>query len=122
MSYCRFSSDDFRSDVYAYEHCDGGFVVHVARLRHVAETPIPPLPAEWWAVPVEELIAARKAQAAWPEAARMEPIGLPHDGETYCEADAGACADRLEALRAVGYRVPQFAIDALRSEAVDQQA
>ena len=35
MSYCRWSSDDFQSDVYVYEDCRGPWVVHVAGRRHV---------------------------------------------------------------------------------------
>ena len=47
----------------------------------------------------------------------MRKIGLPEDGETFNDATAEECADRLEYLRALGYRVPQYAIDALREEA-----
>ena len=47
----------------------------------------------------------------------MRKIGLPEDGETFNDATAGDCADRLEYLRALGYQVPQYAIDALREEA-----
>jgi hypothetical protein len=30
MSYCRWSCDDFRSDVYTYAHIDGTWTTHVA--------------------------------------------------------------------------------------------
>ena len=39
-----------------------------------------------------------------------------HDCQTCFDATSGECADRLERLRAMGYRVPQSAIDQLRSE------
>jgi hypothetical protein len=44
-------------------------------------------------------------------------IGLPHDGEAFCDATAEECASRLRELRAMGYHVPQHAIDALTEEA-----
>lgn len=43
-----------------------------------------------------------------------EVIGLPHDGDMFVDDTAAECVDRLEALRDIGYRVPQDAIDALR--------
>ena len=39
MSYCRFSDDNFKCDVYAYEHCDGWFQIHVAGNRFVDKIP-----------------------------------------------------------------------------------
>lgn len=47
----------------------------------------------------------------------MREIGLPMDGKAFNDETAEACAGRLEALRTLGYRVPQYAIDALREEA-----
>jgi hypothetical protein len=44
-------------------------------------------------------------------------IGLPHDGDSFNHDTPGECADWLEHLRAIGYKVPKFAIDALRQEA-----
>jgi hypothetical protein len=43
-------------------------------------------------------------------------IGLPHDGAAFHDETAGECADRLRDLRAMGYHVPQHAIDALTEE------
>lgn len=53
------------------------------------------------------------------EAADRIPIGLDHDGETFRDDTAGECADRLTELKAMGYNVPQRAIDALREEAAE---
>ena len=49
-------------------------------------------------------------------------IGLPHDGDSFDDADQEACADRLEYLKGLGYVVPQYAIDALREEAEEGEA
>ena len=42
MSYCRFSSEDFASDVYVYEDVCGGYTTHVARARVDYASPLPP--------------------------------------------------------------------------------
>lgn len=118
MSYCRFSSDNgHESDVYCYEHVYGGFMIHVARNRRVSDEPKPPSMYEAIDKSVDEMMAAYHGMQAWLERAQIVPIGLPHDGEDYCEHTAEDAADRLEALRAAGYIVPQPAIDALREEA-----
>lgn len=49
----------------------------------------------------------------------LRPIGLPHDGGGFNDATPAECADRLEWLRSMGYVVPQYAIDALRSESAE---
>lgn len=66
-------------------------------------------------------MARDKAVQAWLATAERKPIGLPHDGQTSQEPDEAAAADRLEALRAVGYNVPQAAIDALRADTTSSQ-
>ena len=113
MSYARWNTG---SDVYVYEHCDGGWRTHVASARHVGQTPFPELPPEWWLLPVDEVMAQHKQQQAWYQMATTAPIGLPHDGKDYLDETPGECADRLEWLRAEGYQVPQGAIEALRDE------
>lgn len=115
MSYCRWSSEDFQCDVYVYEHCDGGWTTHVAGLRYVFAEPLP-----------EEVLFSEETCAAWIErhekvSAMLNPdtmvaIGLPHDGKTFSDETPGDCADRLETLQKLGYRVPQYAIDDLREE------
>jgi hypothetical protein len=113
MSYCRWSSDDFQCDVYVYEDCDSGFTTHVAGYKRIFKEPIPP------DVPLEKsnqwLERYGKVMKIVDEA-ELVAIGLPCDSESYNDDTASECADRLESLRAMGYRVPQYAIDALRSE------
>jgi len=43
-------------------------------------------------------------------------IGLPHDGDSFNHDTSKECAYWLLHLRAMGYRVPQYAIDALLEE------
>jgi hypothetical protein len=118
MSYCRFSSDNCASDVYAYESVLGGFQIHVAGRRVVGEVPkLPPFSKE----KIDEYMAAREVQGAFLDACAYEDIMLPHAGESFVEPTAATCADRLLLLRALGYHVPQHAIDALREEAAGAQ-
>lgn len=118
VSYCRWSSDDFQCDVYVYEDVGGGWTTHVAGSRYVHQKEMPPLisfladPDGWFKrhEEVKGLI----------DAAGMETIKLPHAGESFNDPTPQACADRLESLRALGYIVPQYAIDTLREEAEDE--
>lgn len=142
MSYCRWSSDNFSSDVYVYENCGGGCTTHVAGNRLVfppiPELPVPPLfgakydhaekrvvyPSSW------RKILSRLCTRAWSRWHDLHvwsvgkiprrPIGLEFDGQTLWDATAGSCASRLVHLRAMGYRVPQRAIDALKAEHRDR--
>lgn len=122
MSYCRFSSDNHRSDVYCYAHVDGGWVVHVAKRRHVGDTPIPEMPGNWHEIGVDSLTSAIAAQREWLDKARLEPIGLSRDGEDFSVGTPGEAADLLESLRDEGYRVPAYAIEELRREAREGDA
>lgn len=114
MSYCRWSCENHKSDVYVYGDVAGGVTCHVAGNKVVGEAP--PVP-NLLTVPIDEFVAAHKAQMAWLETAERAPLGLPHDGETFNEPDELAMVERLLALRALGYHVPEFAIEGLREDA-----
>ena len=147
MSYCRFSSMNMMCDVYAYQDCYGGWTTHVASARPVippipsflygqfmtrvhrwtganwnSGTRNFEYPSRWR----KHVANVWFRFAAWWQTyihggsiklIPMRSIGLPMDGETFNDATAEACASLLEALRALGYRVPQYAIDSLREEA-----
>ena len=117
MSYCRWSSDDYQCDIYAYEGHEG-FVVHVASNRR---TPAEPFP-EWVSyreAGFEAWIAREQCVVEMMKATPSKPIGLPHDGESFSFDTAGECADQLVRLKEIGYNVPQYAIDALREDTND---
>lgn len=119
MSYCRWSSDDFRCDVYVYADARGGWTTHVAARRHVLDEPLPApvdLPREFTPAEFDAWYARERAVHAIVDRAELVAIGLPHDGDTFNDPTPGTCADRLDGLRRVGYVVPQYAIDALREE------
>lgn len=116
MSYCRWSSDDFQSDVYVYESWTGEFVVHVAGNRVKFQEALPPA-VELRLDNLNEWLARDGVVRAALERAKRVPIGLPHDGASFARPTASSTADLLEELRAMGYHVPQHALDALREEA-----
>jgi hypothetical protein len=114
MSFCRWSSDNFKSDVYVYEDCAGGYTIHMADCRVVGEVPT----VDWEAEP-DVLTAQHTAQMAYLDSCKHVPIGLPHDRETFRLATKRETVAKLEELRALGYHVPQFAIDNLNKEIED---
>lgn len=114
MSYCRWSDDRSNCDVYVYE-AEDGFVTHVASRRHDIDRSQLPPEVDLVADP-EGWLAGNRLLHDLMDQAGTVPIGLAHDGEFYTHDTPGECADNLEVLRAAGYRVPQYAIDALREE------
>lgn len=122
MSYCRWSSDQFQSDIYCYES-DYGFVIHIASNRLVSDQPRPERKADAVSVDDPSWVQLKlddwNALSDWCNAARRKPITLKHAGEQLIEMTAGECANRLRQLRELGYHVPQYAIDALDKEDAD---
>lgn len=116
MSYCRWSSENFWSDVYTYAHIDGTWTTHVAGTRYDGTPPRDPTPLIG-RVSHEKLLKLMREHHNWMDAAAQIPIGLAHDGKTFKDPDPKACADTLLMLRAAGYNVPQYAIDDLMAEA-----
>lgn len=116
MAYVRWSSDDFQSDVYVYEHVNGGWCTHVAEARYVFNEPLPP-PVQGDGV--DAFVKRHLLVMKMIDKSTMMPIDLPHAGEIFGDPTPNACAARLEMLRKIGYHVPQFAIDALREKGAD---
>ncbi len=119
MSLCRFSSDNYRCDVYIYESSTGGFAVHVAANRYVSEDPIPELQDDTLlSGDPERILAAFRTQEDWLKKARTERIGLLCDGQSYHEPDAETCLSRVLHLKGLGYTIPDFVIEALQAESL----
>jgi hypothetical protein len=112
MSYCRWSSDCYQSDVYVYESNEG-FMIHVASRKYVSDIKRPSYPGPG----IENLSKYLAIDCPkWLKSSHLEPIGLPLDGKSFCLETAAEAAAKLEELRAMGYIVPQYAIDCLRQE------
>ena len=118
MSYCRWSSDNWKCDVYVYEDVNGGWTTHVAGRRRLKLDTLPQSPYD--------LLTGGSVPENWNEIYRtyhdalgklpFEDITLPHAGDSFNDPMPSDCADRLETLRGLGYHVPQYAIDELRAE------
>lgn len=93
-----------------------GFVVHVAGNRVSYREPLPPKAPMTPERMTEWAERYRKVSAMVDEAERV-PIDLPYAGETHRFGDPEDAAEFLEKLQGLGYRIPGFAIDALREEA-----
>jgi hypothetical protein len=114
MSYCRWSSDCYQSDVYVYEGYDA-FVINIAKIRYVSDQPRPIEPP---ITDVKAWLAYWDATREWVRNANQQIIGLPYDGMTFYCNTSDECASFLRELKAMGYSIPQYAI-ALLEEADD---
>jgi hypothetical protein len=123
MSYCRFSSDDFQSDIYCYESVNGGYAIYVASKRHVIENLPPPIENMDWNDPVKtkEWCQRHSDILKLVETAKLVKIGLRHDGEFFNESSPTRAAQRLVELQNIGYNVPDYAIEALLEEAEEEK-
>lgn len=115
MSYCRWSTDSFRCDLYAYECVDDTWTIHVASNRIPDDAPRAlPLPR-----PGEDhglWMRAQQELSQYLETCERTPINGPHDGETFKEPDLESFLARLLYLRNVGYRFPDWVLDDVREE------
>jgi hypothetical protein len=117
MSYCRWSSDNWRCELYCYESNDG-FVTHIASNKIVGD-----VPEELNIIdtPYEEWIVSRKAAQKFMNTAERRNIGLEHDGETFVDEDLDTFLLRLLYLRKVGYKFPDYVIDEVRAEIAEEK-
>ncbi len=126
MSYCRWSSDGMKCDVYVYES-EYGYVCHVAgrKIVNLHEAPhVPsffdyntPLDGKISDSDIQDFMVKYRAWNDWlDKSAIRENIGLEHDGETFNCDMPGDMAETLIMLKEMGYQVPQYAIDSLWEE------
>ena len=118
MSYCRWSTDSFRCDLYCYESADGGWVTHVAGNRIPDNAPredwslIQTNPDEFW--------RQHESLMVYLEDCERSPIGLPHDGESFRDGSLNEFRERLLTLRQIGYRFPDDVISEVDEEISEQ--
>jgi hypothetical protein len=112
MSYCRFSDDNWKSDVYAYES-DRGFELHIASIRRVGDIPALPSILD---VGTEEFVEAYQAHMTAVSAAERVPINGPHDGKSFTFGTLQELFYCLTQLQADGYHVPDFTFEAIKEE------
>ena len=120
MSYCRWSSDNWKCDLYCYEDVSGGITTHVAGNRIVGDVPEAPLKLLLDGT-YKEYYRAYKKQSAFLDTAKHKKIGLPYDGESFNDPDYESFLDRLLHLRETGYNFPGYVIEEVKREIKEHQ-
>lgn len=108
MSYCRWSSDNFDCDIYAYESVHNCYTIHVARNRITSDV----IPLDFRKPNQENIRAHRESM----NNVVHENIGLPFDGQSFDEPDLESFKERLLELRAAGYRFPDYVLEEIDEE------
>ncbi len=117
MSYCRWSSDNMRSDVYAYEDCTGGYTIHVRSVHPVNPEILPEFPIQ--ALKSGDVEAIKRWQEEDREAHYelvYEDNNLPYDDDTLHASDIYDLKEKLDWLKTVGYYVPRSAFEMIDGE------
>ena len=120
MSYCRFSTEAFRSEVYVYDDVMGGTTVHVASSRRIGE--FPKIPSLSDGLRPEEFVDAyRKAFADVQKLPREEIkssfAGTSHYFDGPCQARNFLIFLKEEE----GFYTPQDCLDALEEACKEEQ-
>jgi hypothetical protein len=117
MSYCRWSSDNWMCDLYCYEHVNGGWTTHVAGRKRTHEPPDDRFD-DFVAgkITAEEFTELHNATMDALGEIPLEPIDLPHAGETFSDPTLEDFRDRVLSLKALGYHVPDYVISVIDDE------
>jgi hypothetical protein len=118
MAYCRFSCDNFRSDVYVYEgdDVDNFFItVRIASSKYVFDNDAPDVPALNSNNAAEVYVALQKLSAYLRDRPRIRII-KEHAGKMYHFADIPGAIIFLRQLQQLGYHVPEHAFERLNQD------
>ena len=116
MSYCRWSSDNWKCDIYAYESCSG-YVIHIAGNRHVGDCPEADLLQE----DSKKGLREYRKQMKFLESCERKPIQLLHAGESFTLNTLEEFRDKLIELKEIGYYIPDYVFEIIKSEVQDQE-
>lgn len=117
MSYCRWSSDNWKCDLYCYADINGGWTTHVANRRHTGD-----IPTDRFddfidgKITAKEFARLHKKHMDAVESSTLVAIGLAHDSATFSDATLEEFKNRLLMLRQEGYRFPDYVIDEIDEE------
>ncbi len=114
MSYCRWSCDNFKCDLYCYESVDG-YVIHVASMKY--KNPIIPLDYTDGKTLSESYQKQMKEQLNGP----IEDIGLPCDGQDFILGELEGFKEKLLELRKMGYHFPNYVLEQVEREIVMEE-
>lgn len=110
MSYCRWSSDDWKCDLYCYHSICGNFITHVAGRKHVG------VPVNPYKFPTKEWSSFNLKQMEFLETAEMVNIGLPYDGASFSDPDLKSFLQRVNCLKEAGYHVPMWILESIEED------
>jgi hypothetical protein len=127
MSYCRWSSDGFKCDVYVYEDVYGGYTCHVAsrKIVNAHEAPHCPTLYDYDSFnegktsdeDMDDFMSKHRAYMEWLKTGAVrEDIGLEYDGKTFNVETATEMGNSLKMMKDMGYQVPDYAIESLWEE------
>ena len=115
MSYCRWSTDNFRCDIYTYESVYGGYEINVASSRY--NEPIPEVDYSLLESGDNTKFANQySAQSRHLETCGTKPIGLKYDGKSFSCDTVVELIDTMLMLREEGYRFPDYVIEDMKEE------
>lgn len=123
MSYCRFSSDAFRSNVYVYENMDGNFIINVAENKMDCEEHEIPAPVESLNpnyMSGEEITEQWNRILEFVDECPRKPINGGFDGDMIVCEDLESTKDQLLQLREHGYHVPEYTFEIIDEELEDE--
>jgi hypothetical protein len=124
MAYVRWSSDDFKSDVYCYADVNGGYTLHVAGGRYpegipeVGNFPSGQDKAKW-----DEWFVKHKAQQKWLDENHNKIVKIDHPmaGETYRLGSLEDVATKMRELKDAGFVVPEWVFGVIEEEIEDER-
>lgn len=121
MSYCRWSSDNFKCDLYCYADCGGGYTTHVARYRWRLWFRI-----YCWITDKRIDICGDKFRMPryhyrdlifdLPHWLIHKKIKLPEAGEAFNDTTLEKFRDRVGVLISAGFKVPDYVLPTIKSE------
>lgn len=117
MAYCRWSSDNWKSDVYVYEGVDNKWHCHVAGSRRLNLDTLPPDPLlSISGNDNAQFLDAYNNHRTILQSLPFEEIKLPHAGSLHSFRKPQYCALFLEDLKELGYHIPDGVIEELMEE------
>ena len=144
MSYCRWSSMDFKCDLYVYEHVGGFWQAHVATRRRKGSPPVSSIEVmnalregmekadgrgnyNWKSDEARE--KHRRLNTAyqdWLDCGddddAWDILPEPSTGSDFVTVTPGEMAEKLKALRAEGFMIPDLAIEELEEEQAEEDS
>ena len=123
MSYCRWSSDGYRCDVYAYEHVDGYFSVNVAGRKRVFPDDFPTDPwMDFFAQKIDSETFTKRYREYHDlmDALPFQDLTIPSVGKCFEEPDLESFLARMKALKDEGAHIPDGVIEGIEEELAEE--